>query len=139
MNIENKSLPIDEDLFGKMYSQWETRKIESNSLVYVNKNMFEETVGNANLYSPKNRILRQEIIELENQVMELQGRIDALSGGYGILANSLADTELRAEKKRAIGKYIMIVLEFTQVTMDKLLRLQDIFDKVRAELDKLEQ
>ena len=71
--------------------------------------------------------------------MELQGRLDTVLGGYSILANALLDTELAGEKKRSIGKFLMVVMEFSQVTMDKMLRFHDIFDKVRDKLDSLEK
>ncbi len=139
METRSNNLPIDEIFFEKMHSQWNARKIESSSLVHIVKTKFEETVGNVNYYPPENRSLRQEIIELENQIMELEGRLDTISGGFTILVNALIDTELPGEKKRALGKYLMMVLEFSQVTMDKILRLHDNFDKVRDEMNKMDK
>lgn len=134
MEFQERKLPIDETMFEKMYTQWNLRKAEDSSLVFVGKDTYEQTIGNVNNYSSDHRKLRQEIINLENQILELQGRLSTLSAGYSILANTLIETELAGEKKRSLGKFLLIVLEFAQVTLDKMLMLHDAFDKIRDEL-----
>ncbi len=134
MEFQERKLPIDETMFEKMYTQWNLRKAEDSSLVFVGKDTYEQTIGNVNNYSSDHRKLRQEIINLENQILELQGRLSTLSAGYSILANTLIETELAGEKKRSLGKFLVIVLEFAQVTLDKMLMLHDGFDKIRDEL-----